>query len=139
MNQVYTYNPLDVNVAMGNHIASGFADDSFVNIEQKSDGVTSKTGCDGETVRSVSPDHTYGITLTTHMYSPTNVYLTNMQKKDMDDGTGTFPIVIKDAVGGLVFSSECAWVDKVATVAYGKEAGNREWHITAANGDHRQV
>lgn len=38
MPRVTTYNPKKVTLALGNHIASGFADDSFIVIEPAGDG-----------------------------------------------------------------------------------------------------
>ena len=38
MATVTTYNPKKVTCALGRHIASGFADDSFINIEPAGDG-----------------------------------------------------------------------------------------------------
>lgn len=59
--KIKTYNPKEVTVAAGNHIVTGFADDSFISIEANGDGISKKVGCDGEIVRSVSPDNTYKI------------------------------------------------------------------------------
>ena len=64
MGKVSTYSPKQVTVALGNHIVSGYAEDSFVSIEPSGDGITKKVGCDGEIVRSVSPDDTFTVKLT---------------------------------------------------------------------------
>ena len=37
---VKTYNPKSVTIACGNHIVTGYADDSFVTIEANGDGIT---------------------------------------------------------------------------------------------------
>ena len=54
-----TYNPKKISMSFGTHMPTGYADDSFVSIEPNGDGITKKVGCDGEIVRSVSPDDTY--------------------------------------------------------------------------------
>lgn len=48
MPRVTTYNPKKVTLALGNHIASGFADDSFIVIEPAGDGNSYVAGADGE-------------------------------------------------------------------------------------------
>lgn len=135
MGLVKTYNPKEVISAFGNHIVSGYADDSFISIEPSSDAITKKVGCDGEVVRSINPDDTYVIKQTVLQTSDTNSFL--QQKLDLDrkTGDGMFPILIKDLKGGMVFSSDNAWVAKEPARGYGKEAGNREWEIHAASGD----
>ena len=134
MGKIKTYNPKEVTVAFGNHIVSGFADDSFVTIDPNGDGVTKKVGCDGEIVRSISPDDTYIVKVSLLQTSDTNSFL--QQKLDLDrkTGEGMFPILIKDLKGGMVFSSEAAWPIRAASRGYGKEAGNREWEIHTGSG-----
>ena len=39
-NRMTTYNPRKVTMALGNHIAAGFADDSFISVEPASDGTS---------------------------------------------------------------------------------------------------
>lgn len=55
MPRVTTYNPKKVTLALGNHIASGFADDSFIVIEPAGDGNSYVAGADGEVCVSVDP------------------------------------------------------------------------------------
>ena len=51
--KIKTYNPKEVIVTCGTHIVTGYADDSFISIEPNGDGITKKTGCDGEIARSI--------------------------------------------------------------------------------------
>lgn len=134
MGKIKTYNPREVTVALGSHIVSGFADDSFISIDPNSDGVTKKVGCDGEIVRSVSPDDTFIIKLSLLQTSETNSYLQTQVAKDRKSGDGIFPIIIKDLKGGLVFSADSAWCKGTASRGYGKEAGNREWELHTGSG-----
>lgn len=93
----------------------GYADDSFITIDPNGDGVTKKVGCDGEIVRSISPDDTYIVKLTVLQTSETNSFLQNRFKQDRQTGDGMFPILIKDLKGGMVFSSDAAWPAKPAS------------------------
>ena len=124
-----TYNPKEVSIAFGSHIVTGFADDSFVVIESNGDGVTKKVGCDGEIARAISPDGTYKVKVTLLQTSDSNSYLQERYDQDRENGEGTFPILIKDLKGGLVFSAEDAWVIKPASRTLGKETNNLEWEL----------
>ncbi len=126
---VKTYSPDQVLIALGAHSVTGYADDSFISIESSSDGVTKKTGCDGEIVRSISPDHSFKITLTLLQTSDTNAWLQEQYNRDQKTGDGIFPVLIKDLKGGLLFSADEAWAVKPANRGFGKEASNREWQI----------
>ena len=129
MAEVKTYNSKDVIISLGTHLVTGYADDSFVSIEPNGDGITKKVGCDGEIVRSISPDDTYIVKVSLLQTSDTNSYLQERHALDMKTGEGMFPILVKDLKGGLVFSSENAWVPKPASRGYGKDSTNREWEI----------
>ena len=134
MANVHTYDPKKVKIAIGSHIATGFADDSFVTIEASGDGVTKKVGCDGEVVRSISPDRSYSIKVVLLQNSVTNAYLSNLQDKDMEDGEGIVPFIVKDLMGNEQFTTVEACVVKKASWARGKEAGTREWQLDCGSG-----
>ncbi len=135
MGKIRTYNPKEVTVALGNHIVTGYADDSFVTIDPNGDGVTKKVGCDGEIVRSISPDDTYIVKLSVLQTSDTNSFLQERFAQDKKSGDGMFPILIKDLKGGLVFSADAAWPIKPASRGFGKEAANREWELHTGSGN----
>ena len=134
MGKIKTYNPKEIIISLGNHMVSGLADDSFVSIEPNGDGVTKKIGCDGEIVRSVSPDDTYVVKLSLLSTSPTNAWLQNKYNQDVQTGSGMFPLMVKDLRGGMLFSTEAAWPSKPAARGYGKESGNREWELQTGSG-----
>ena len=135
MGKIKTYNPKEVTMALGNHIVTGYADDSFITIEPSGDGITKKVGCDGEIVRSISPDDTYVVKLSVLQTSDTNSFLQERHIQDTKTGEGTFPILIKDLKGGMVFSAEAAWAVKSASRGFGKESSNREWEINTGSGE----
>lgn len=127
--KIKTYNAKEVTIACGSHIVTGVADDSFVSIEPNGEGITKKVGCYGEVVRSISPDNTYKLKFTLLQTSDSNTYFSNMSDLDRDTGEGMFPVLIKDLKGGLVFSTDAAWVVKKSSVTRGKTDNNREWEI----------
>lgn len=130
---IKTYNPKEVVVACGTHIVSGYADDSFINIEPNGDGITKKVGCDGEIARSISPNNTYKVKITLLQNSDSNSFFSNIADYDRATGNGLFPVLIKDLRGGLLFATEAAWVIKKSPATRGKETNNREWEIDTAS------
>jgi len=135
MGKVATYNPKEVTMAFGPHIVTGYADDSFISIDAAGDNVTKKVGCDGEISRSVLPDDTSIVKISLLQSSATNAFLQKKVNQDRKTGDGMFPILIKDLKGGMLFSSDAAWVLKSASRTYGKESSNREWEIHTGSSD----
>ncbi len=134
MSKVTTYNPKKVTCALGNHIASGYADDSFISIEPAGDGTSYVVGADGEIARSIDPSSVYTVKLVLLQASSTNAYLQKMYDMDKKDGNGTFNVNITDLIGNEKFTGSVAWVTKPAAWARGKSQGNREWEIAVGEG-----
>lgn len=137
MANMTTYNPRKVTCALGNHIVTGFADDSFITIEPAGDGTSYVIGADGEVARSIDPSRVYTIKISLLQNSRSNEYLQKIYEKDVKDGDGTFSVNINDLLGKQKFTSGIAWVTKPASWSRGKQQGNREWEIVAAEGEHR--
>lgn len=135
MGKLSTYNHKKVTCALGNHIVSGYADDSFITVEADGDGTTYVTGADGEIVRSIDPSSVYKLKLTLLQTSSTNVFLQKMYDKDQKSGTGTFSVNINDLLGSEKFTGGPAWVTKPATWTRGKAQANREWEIVVSAGE----
>ena len=135
MGKIKTYNPKEVVMSLGTHVVSGYADDSFLTIDPNGDGITKKVGCDGEIVRSVSPDDTSIVKIVVLQTSDTNHFLEERAAQDRKTGDGMFPILIKDLKGGLVFSTDAAWPVRSASRAFGKESNNREWELHTGSGN----
>ena len=119
--KVKTYNPKEVNIAIGTHIVTGYAEDSFVSIEPSGD--------DGEVTRSISPDRTFAVKVTLDQMSESNSYFQEMYNRDQQTGDAIESLMIQDMKGGMLFSADEAWVPKPATRGFGKAAGTREWEI----------
>lgn len=135
MSKVTTYNPRKVTCALGTHIVSGFADDSFISIESAGDGTSYVVGADGEVARSIDPSKVYTVKISLLQSSETNAYLQKMYDKDKNDGSGTFSVNINDILGEEKFTGATAWVSKPASWARGKAQSNREWEIVVGEGD----
>ena len=135
MAEVKTYNPKKVTCALGRHIVTGFADDSFINIEPAGDGTSYVVGADGEIARSIDPSKVYTVKLSLLQTSATNQYLQTMYDKDKKDGNGTFNVNIADLLGNEKFTGSVAWVTKPSAWGRGKAQANREWEIVVGEGD----
>jgi hypothetical protein len=129
--KVRTYNPKEVLISFGIHPVSGFAEDSFINIEPNGDGVSTVVGCDGEVINSLDPNETATVTVTLLQESLTNAYLDKMWKLYSKSyrSEGMFPITVKDLRGGTLDSCEQAWVVKHSSRGYGKTQQSRELTI----------
>jgi hypothetical protein len=126
MGMLKTYDPKKILMSCGPHPVTGYSDGTFVNIAPVGDGVTSKTGCDGEKVRSLDPDNSYTVTLTLLQNSPTIAWAQKQYMLDKETGDGMFPILIKDMKGGMIFSAEHAWIVNSPEREFGREVSDRE-------------
>lgn len=124
-----TYNPKQVLISLGAHAVTGYSDGTFVSIEASGDGITKKTGCDGEVVRSIDPDDSAKMTLTVLQSSSSVAFAQAQYDKDRATGEGTFPVMVKDLKGGLLFSAADGWVVKPPTREFAKESTDREIEI----------
>ena len=134
MASVYTYNPKQIYISLGDHIVTGVAEDSFVTIEPNGDGTSVKVGCYGEVNRAISVNNAFNIRIVLLQDSPTNQYLRDQYKKDQEDGSGAFPVLIKDLMGREKFSGDMGWVTNQAAWGRGRDTTNREWTLVVADG-----
>lgn len=135
INRMTTYNPRKITMALGNHIVSGFADDSFVGVEPASDGTSFVVGADGEVARSIDPAKIYTVKVSLLQNSATNRFLQKKFDRDSQEGDGYFSVNINDLLGNEKFTSGVAWVTKPAAWSRGKQQVSREWEIVAADGE----
>ena len=137
MGKVSTYNPRKVTGAFGNHIVSGFADDSFITSEHAGDGTSYVVGADGEIARSIDPSKLYTVKISLLQGSPTNVFLQKKYDRDSQEGDGTFSLTISDLLGKEKFVGATAWVTKPATWTRGKQHNMREWEVVVGEGEYK--
>lgn len=130
MSIVNTYDPKAVTVVVGGIPLSGFADDTFVEIEALADDVTSKSGADGEVGRALNSDSRHSVTITLMQTSKGNLTLTTLRALDRGtSGGAVFPVQVTDLSGLSLFMAAEAWIAKAPTQTYGIEVGDREWTI----------
>lgn len=126
---VKTYSSYNVHIVVDGIVLTGVADDSFVQISSRSEGIVSRTGCDGEVARAIDPNHQYQVRLVTLQTSDSNKRLQEYYMRDRRNGTGMFALEIKDTAGNLTFFAEKAWVNRQPDITRGKDTVNYEWTI----------
>jgi hypothetical protein len=132
---VRTYDPKQILVIVGGVPIGGYADGTFVKVSRKSDAYSMTTGCDGITSRAKSNDRSGSIVITLAQTSPSNKILTGFAVADEIANAGVVPVLIKDSAGDSAYVSGFAWVRKQPDGEFGKEVGNREWNMDAADLD----
>jgi len=135
--RVKTYMSKKVLLSCGAHSVSGYAEDSFVNIEPNGEGVQKTVGCDGEVVRSISPDGTNKLKLSLLQTSSSVAFFQRMYDLDQATGAALFPVLLTDLSGGVLFQSDEMWVVNDPSRNYGKVAQNIE--IQLDGGDARTI
>ena len=132
---VRTFDPKQVSVLVGGTPIGGFADGTFITVDRSNDMFTKVSGADGVVSRSKSNDFSGEMTITLAQNSPSNDYLAGIAQADEITGDGVVPVLIKDNSGRATFVSAFAWVRKMPSSEFGKEIGNREWILDAADLD----
>lgn len=127
------YSPNDVIVTFSALNITGFADDTFVEIERDEDGFTTYTGSDGNVCRTRNLNRTGKITITTMMTAPINTALAALAAIDEEDATEVYPIQVKDRSGEMLCSGAEAWIMKQPKVERSKESGTVQWVFAVAD------
>lgn len=128
-NQTKTYDPSQIILQIGPHIATGYADGTFVKAGRDVETFTKSVGADGEPVRVRSRNKGGSFEFTLQQSSPSNDYLSELAIQDEISGNGIVPVTVKDMNGTtLVFAGE-AWVQKPADAEFGKDLANRTWKL----------
>jgi hypothetical protein len=128
--EVKTYASDQVVMIIGGVPLTGFADGTFVEIEQLGDGTSSQSGGDGEIARAFSPDKRYQVTITLQQTSSSNDILGGLLQADEITRKGIFPVLIEDLSGRTVFAASQAWVNKNPNAPLSKSLENRAWVLT---------
>jgi len=128
---IKTYDPQKVTLKIGDTEVKGFVDGTFIKVAYDQPRWTAKSDVLGNVTRSKHYNALGKITFTLQQTSNSN--------KDLQ---GEFNAVDAKQINVLYKISETAtityasafgWLDKMANVDYGNEAGSREWVITCSN------
>lgn len=125
--KLHTYSPKLFVLTYGADTISGFADGTWLQIEEMGDGTVSESGADGDVARAMSTDERVSVTMTLQQTSASNDALTWYYQSDKDTG-GNFPqpFMVKD-LRGTTMASGIGWVTKIPEASYSKGLETREW------------
>lgn len=132
----HVYDPNEVSIVVaGIPIEGGFADGSFIEIEQESDDFEDVVGTDGDVTRSKTNDRRATCTLTLMSSANANLLLSAISNIDRkaSNGAGVGPFLVKDNQGSTLFAAEKSWVAKPPTAVFDKTATPRAWKIRIAD------
>ena len=132
---MHTYSADEVIVTWGEIIFSGFADGTFVTVEQNEDSFALMVGADGDACRSKSNNRSGRMTATLLQSSGTNDLLSAAHNIDIQSpsGDGIKTLLVKDNTGRTLHTAENAWIVKPATTSFARETENREWTLETDN------
>lgn len=129
---VTDYDPKNIVVIVNGQRIDGFADGSFVSIERNEDSWSYAVGADGSCARARSRNISGTLTLTLMQTSKGNEILEALMIADDTTSQGQFSWAVADEKYTGLVSSGAAWIQKPATIEYGKEMNDRVWTITCA-------
>ncbi len=131
---VKTYDSSQVIITFGPHIITGYAEDTFISVEEMGDGISSVVGANGEKARSMSQNRSLQITLTLLQTSKSNDVLSAAAEFDRaSHGQGALPMAITDLTGRTLIADPSSWVVKKPNSEFGATVGTREWTLETSN------
>src|SRR5579859_3747108 len=121
-----TYNPAFFFQSIGGQPITGYADGSFIEIEQNVDDFEVTVGASGETVVTQSNNKSGKITITLLQSALSNDMLNSLRNARIAGGPAV-PYFAKELNGNTTISAPNCWIKKVPNVKRGKEISEVEW------------
>lgn len=122
-----TYDPAECLLSFDGVPISGYADDTFLELEANDDSFTLQKGADGEGTRSRSRNRSMRLTVTLMQGSASNDYLSGRLAADLLSGAGAGALQFKELNGTTVVNAAEAWVMRTPTISRAKESGTVQW------------
>lgn len=130
---VLTYDPSQFSMIVGAQIASGFADDTMIEVERDEDAYSKKVGTDGEVTRGKNNNRTGKVRIYLMQSSGFNDYLTSLALLDEASNSGGVPVLAKDTSGRSAFATDFAWVKKFPKAVFKKGVEVWMWEMDCGN------
>ena len=131
-----TYDPASVIITWGPFTLSGFAPDTFCNVERAEDSVTTTVGADGFFCHVINRNRSGTVTITLMQSSATNRVLSRMAIQDEITGDVSYPLTVRDIRSDETLCvAHASKIKKMPASAFGKELGTREWTFTSGKID----
>jgi len=129
------YDPDQVQTLFNGILLEGFAEDSMIDIEWDVEAFKLVRGVDGGITRSKVLGRTATATIHFMQSSRSNGVLTGIHTQDLlsPGGAGVGPFMCRDGNGASLFVTDEAWIVGFPTIAYGGQAGPRDWKIVCVS------
>lgn len=124
-----TYDIKNVTCIFGGVIMRGFADGSAITVEPDENVFNVVVGSDGETTRSRTNNDNYKATIKLMQTSGAHSDLQAQTLRNSALTGTTFPFTLVDGHTGEQISCAQAFVEKLPTTEFGRDASEREWVI----------
>ena len=131
--RIDTYDPKDVILTVAGAIITGYAQDTFIQVDRESDQVDDEVGAEGDVARRITNDKRGSITVTLLQTSPSNLILSSLARVDELTGDGIFPVLVKDNRGNDLHVAPNSWIRKMPQTTYRSGIESREWVIRTSN------
>lgn len=118
-----------VTFVWGNIVATGLADGSWVTVERDEDAFSLYIGTDGSGTRARSNNRAGTITVRLAQSSATNDAYSAQHAlaENGTPGAGVYPAMLRDNSGRTLVQAQNAWIQKLPSAEFGREATEREW------------
>lgn len=131
--RIDTFDPKDVILIVDGAIITGYAQDTFIQVDRESDQVGDDVGAEGDVARWLTNDKRGSITVTLLQTSPSNLILSGLARLDELTGNGIFPVLVKDNRGADLHVAPNGWIKKMPQTTYRAGIEGREWIIRTGN------
>lgn len=130
MAEIFNYNPDEVSILIAGIMSvDGLVDGTFITISKDVAPYRSRTTSDGRVVRLYNNSSTYTISLTLHIGSSANTFLTKLWQLDEITQVGKFPLFVKDHTGSDLFFAATSWIEGLPTLTKSNSVDTRTWTI----------
>lgn len=128
-----TYTPDLVVVSFAGGTITGYAKDTFIEVEREEDTFMKYVGALGDVARSRSLNKTGKITITLMEISASNDFLYSFAALDELDNSAVSSFEVVDLNGNMRCRASIAWVMKWPKIERGKESTTTQWVIECAD------
>lgn len=134
MANIFNYNPDEVSILLAGIMqVDGLIDGSFISIDKDVMPYRSRITADGRQSRLYNNSQTYTVTLTLHIGSSANTFLTKMWQLDEITQRGKFPFFMKDKSGSDLFFSATSWIEGLPSLSKSNSVDTRTWRIKCSS------
>ena len=127
-----TYDPASVIVTWGSLTLSGFAPETFCNVERAEDAVVTTVGADGFGCHVINRNRSGTVTVTLMQSSLTNSALSQLANLDEITSDVSYPLTVRDIRSDATLCvAHSAKIKKQPASSFAKELGAREWAFTS--------